>query len=507
MEKLINLKLIHQHSKNIYIDFEKSNGSNRSESEKLTVSYKAMKGKIGAIYEPAQNPNDCYMVILNPWTACSLACGGGKSYLQLMKIEAKNGGKDCKTKETVLNRDCNVQPCPKAIKISSLIQPKESNSYAKSITVKIMPISNRPERYEKCHLKETDALMEKNDDSTKDMPIKPLIPVRLVMNEKTLTAYLNDDLTNLAVTYLLEQSDLIPKGDNKCFVIQNNIKSNKFCILDSVKGSFVDEWSYDFNLFKIQCSKNRPKSNVVFTEKQKLEEEFKNKVEHLKIEVVQEKSEQMKKQVQVNEKQKLVSKVDDYRKISINAIEKEMRLEDLLEKEEENREESETHTLETQIEKEMKKEECLNKSIKQKEIENQFNVAKAQAQRAIQQIAKTTQTQISKQRTLIAKKLIEMRQKQSRKKAELTNHIFTIRTQIAQKLQKINKYGSDVHCTNYNEKVVYCNKNFPDNYFKYQECLSNDTFCYICCENEFGDMHILQRDDCYNKCDTTPIPK
>merc|ERR1712032_1560228 len=147
--------------------------------------------------------------------------------------------------------------------------------------------------------------------------------------------------------------------------------------------------------------------------------------------MVEEKANMIKKRVEQTEKRKLVTKVDEVRKVSLTAIEKEQRLEDLLEKEEETREEDENTTLVRQIESEKKKEECLMKAIKEKEIENQYNIAKASAERAVEKITTETKKQITTQRENITKKIIEMRNRQKRKKAQLRSEVMTIRTQIA----------------------------------------------------------------------------
>merc|ERR1711957_87407 len=346
---------------------------------------------------------------------------------------------------------------------------------------------------------------ELDDATTKNFSIKPMIPIRIVMTDRTFTAYQNDSLESKIVTYNLSQSVLIKKADNKCFSIQNNLKNDKFCMLDSSKGDFVEEWYYDFSLFKNQCKKDRAKSSVIITEEKKLEDDFRNKVNGVKIDMVQEKASLIKKRVGEGEKRKLVNKVDKVRKISLTAIEKEQRLEDLLEKEEGSREDDETTTLQMQINSEKKKEECLMKAIKEKEIENQYNIAKSQAEHAIQKITKETQTQTTKQRENIAKKIIEMRNKQKRKKAQLKSEIMTIRTQIASRLTTINKAGDSKKCTSglkdANEREKYCSQNFADNYIKYSDCINKDSFCYVCCENEFGDLHVVQRDACYTVCD------
>ncbi len=503
METLIKLKLENQDEKEIHIEYSKldRNINNRSNINNLLLK---REEKSEDIYERGKNPNDCYMRIIQSWTPCTLACGGGKSYLQLIKVEARDGGEDCKTKETILTKNCNTQHCPSLYQLKNLNLENKNNQSVddtQNAIIKIMPISKRPQRYDKCHFKETDSLIEKKDETSKYLKNNPLIPVRLVMNEKTITAYLDDDLKNIVVTFLLDRSIFIKKDDNICFIIEDSSKSEKFCLLDRTRGNFVEEWFYDFNLFKYQCKKDREKSSILLTEEKKLENEFKKKIENIKIELIQEKADIIKKKVGEIEKVNLINQIKEVRKISLNAIKKEMKLEDLLQKEEESREENESNMLENQILLEKKKEKFLLRSIKEKEIENQYNIAKAKAEQAIEQIKKNTQIQIANQRQTIAKKIIEMRKKQNRKKAELNNEIMNIRSNIAEKLKKINKIGNEVSCRDRKNKENYCNNNFSENYLKYQDCM-NDSFCYVCCENEFGDLHVLERDNCYSKCES-----
>lgn len=102
-----------------------------------------------------------------------------------------------------------------------------------------------------------------------------------------------------------------------------------------------------------------------------------------------------------------------------------------------------------------------------------------------------------------------MRNKQKRKKAQLKSEIMTIRTQIAARLQTINKAGDEKKCISAlkddAQKEKYCSQNFADNYIKFSDCINKDSFCYVCCENEFGDLHIVQRDSCYTSCDDAEI--
>ena len=500
MLMLIRLKLKNQHSKNIYLEYEKSSTYKTNNTPKIP------DGKVGSIFEGGNSKVDCSMIIIHPWTPCTLACGGGKSYLQLMKIPAKQGGKECENTEAIRQRECNMQACPTVSNMKAITEgTKTTTSIMKSATVKMMSISSRPLRYDKCHLKEGDALIEKNDASTKDFTVKPMIPIRIVMTEKTFAAYQDDTLKSKIIDYNLSQAVMIKKSDGNCFVIQNNERNDKFCMLDSGKGDFLEEWYYDFNLFKNQCQTKRAKSSLIFSEEKKLEDEFKKKVAGVQASMVEEKASMIKKRVEQTETRKLVSKVDKVRKVSLTAIEKEQRLEDLLEKEESSREEDETSTFTQQIESEKKKEECLMKAIKEKEIENQYNIAKASAERAVEKITTETKKQITIQRENITKKIIEMRNRQKRKKAQLRSEVMTIRTQIASRLQTINKMGSTTTCISSmkgeSNREKYCSEHFADNYIKFADCINKDSFCYVCCESEFGDLHVVNRDSCYTSCD------
>jgi len=473
------------------------------------------KLKNGSYYEGGENSKDCKMIILQDWTPCNLACGGGHSFLQLMKVEAKEGGKPCKTKDTILKRSCNTHACPTQGQISG------SNSEMKKlqdlrtqnnriIPVRTVRISNRPQRFDKCHLKETDALMERRDEvslqnlnsNVSKMLEFPLIPIRLVMNDKTITAYQDDNLSDKISTYLLDESTFTKTDDiRRCFIVKNNISSAKFCMIDASKGDFLEEWFYDFNLFKHQCRKEREKSNKYINDEKKLEKEYKDKVNKLKMEIVENKAEAVKKTFEEDEKKKLEKKVHQFRKMSFSAMEKELRLEDLLEKEEESREQSESEMLEQQINQEKKKEQTLIKAIREKELESQLNVAKSQAEKAILEIRKNTQAQILKQRQLVAKKIIEMRQKRKRKNSELKNQILTIRSNIADRLKNINRKGDQGLCLEVKNIESYCTKYFADSFVKMGDCKTKESFCYVCCENEFGELHVLERDQCYASCD------
>lgn len=81
---------------------------------------------------------------------------------------------------------------------------------------------------------------------------------------------------------------------------------------------------------------------------------------------------------------------------------------------------------------------------------------------------------------------------------------------MAERLGKAAKVGNIDNCfvpndENKNLILLYCENNFVSDYNRFKDCKSLEDFCYICCENEFGDLHIQERDKCYNKCDKSSM--
>jgi len=327
MNMLIKLKLKRQHQKGIYIETTPPKdaedvGEDEGADDKTVVGPKG--------------PKDGYWILLQDWSQCTLKCGGGLQYQQLMCSPPKTGGKPCEG-PPIRTRPCNEDPCPEVLDHPKETSPLEAaqNNYTLSPIVKMMSISNRPQRYDKCHLKEGDVLYEKRDDSTKSMAILPRLPARLVMNDKSISLYQDDTMTNKIATFLLVEVVLTRViGSPNCFKIKSTLTEQLICQLEAPRhGDFVEEWDYDFNLFKNQCYKKRARSsNMLKAEEDKLEKKFTDQVNSLKLDIVSQKAEVIKKEIEKDEEVKLTSKVETARTTSMMAIQKESKLEELLEK-------------------------------------------------------------------------------------------------------------------------------------------------------------------------------
>ena len=449
-------------------------------------------------------------VLVQDWTQCSLKCGGGMKYQQYVCIPPKFGGRQCEG-EAVRSMSCNSHPCPDPSNINldidiittNILSPGNNQNNKNSTiilpaVVKTMAVSDRPLQYDKCYLKESDGLMIKEDDMTKNMVNKPRIAVRLVLNNKTLSAYLTDNINYMLVTFLLNDSVFIRSQTyDGCFEIRSPVKSSTFCELEQKKG-WIEEWDYDFNLFKNQCKEVRVA--VPLKETSALEKEFKSRLKTLKEEFLREISERSQISTHQNYVSSMSKKVETTHNYYLIALKKEVELDNLLKKEEIEREIKENSELEKEIELEKKKEDCLGKAIKEKEIESQYNLAKNMAEGEIKELEERTKREIIEKRWSLKKDLEELRKRQYRNKIDKKMEISHIRYAWAEKMSKLSKKGDALICQDKSNISTYCKGKFGNNFTRAAECIKEDSFCEICCENEFGGWWLTEREKCFQLC-------
>jgi len=337
------------------------------------------------------------------------------------------------------------------------------------------------------------------------------LPVRMVMNENTLTLFQDDTYKTMLMSFLLEDTKFARIANTPCFQLLSNNNQAKICEIESTTPNFVEEWDYDFHLFQIQCKKNRPEVQLDDAEEKKLEQDYKDSVDQAKLDVVREKQKALKKAVEETEELEMKKNVKKTQNMTVQAVKKEMQLERMLEKEEKEKEAIETKELVQQITQEKKKKDCLIKVIKEREMEDQLNLAKEQSEAQINELKEEAKKEITIKRNEMKTKILNMRKKNERKKNMLRQKLMSVRTEIADSLQLASKKGSKQICEvtkGDQEKInIYCEGSFPDDFYKLNDCKDQASFCYVCCENEFGAMFVGERDDCYNMCDKKPIEK
>lgn len=83
-----------------------------------------------------------------------------------------------------------------------------------------MAISSRPLRYDKCHLKESDAIFTKYKTATWISENEIRAPWRVVMNERSVTIYNDETLTHEVATFIIERTTLSTIADKpSCFIL------------------------------------------------------------------------------------------------------------------------------------------------------------------------------------------------------------------------------------------------------------------------------------------------
>ena len=243
--------------------------SNSESLVDLLSTKKAGNEKGSAEHSLLETAVDGYWVTINDWTACSLKCGGGVSTLQRACVPPKNGGKTCKG--TAINtKVCNTKPCPDIKNTNSTLS--NGDDTVKKPIIKLVKFSNFPQRYVKCKIKESDLMLYQNlTDPLTAQSAKNLlneisleglgeitVPVRALMNNETISVYTGDSYESLFISFKLKNVRFLRHAVREdCFVLkETESKKINLCSFSPGGGckKEVDEWDYDFHLFKNQCA-------------------------------------------------------------------------------------------------------------------------------------------------------------------------------------------------------------------------------------------------------------
>jgi len=188
----------------------------------------------------------------------------------------------------------------------------------------------------------------------------------------------------------------------------------------------------------------------------------------------------------------------------MKALRKEEDLEELIKNEEISKIKTERKKLIRKFKHEAKKKSCLKKILSQREEEDEKTRETNEIENEVNKLKQEAIRQVRRKRTILRKKLSFIKSRMKRKNRLIEQQIQKIRQEMASDIVNANKNGDWKICKNSRkdkDKVnEYCNANFIDNYFKNEDC-KTENFCYICCENEYGNLFLRKRDLCYTMCD------
>jgi len=325
------------------------------------------------------------------------------------------------------------------------------------------------------------------------------VPTRVVMNNRTVAIFAGEDYDSQILTFRMEDTVFSKSAKESCFVLfEPPEKKAELCPFGmDGKTKTKEEWDYDFNLFKYQCRTKRDTIKINHDFQKKLDDKIKN----AKKEMLDEQENAVKKHVQKKEEEDLKAVVKNTNKIALQAIQKELNLEAMIKSEEADREQREELEMMKAIEQEKKKSECLLKAIKQRQMENQYNLRAKAAEAEIAGIKQAATQQVSIRRSQLKNQIADMRKKYKRRKSALSQQLMGVRNVMAQNMGKAYKKGNAQKCLDAQAtpaaKTTYCSANYPDDYSQLQSCNDGDDFCMLCCDNEFGDMFVKERQACY----------
>ena len=457
------------------------------------------------IYDKPKNwvPKDGYWILLQDWTTCSLKCGGGTSYQQWMCVPPKKGGRKCQGKP-VRTRPCNTQPCP-GTKCSKTKKSKNGNKVLKPI-IKSMPFSKRPQNYIKCQIKEYDVfymtIMKLKSGKNKNTKR----PARLIMNTHTISIYNDDNYKNSVFSFELKRTAIAPKKSQKCcFELQNSKDAYTICggFGQPCGGNtFVNQWIKDFNLFKTGCYENL---KIKLWKKSMAKRAIKNAMDAAGLGGLNDRAKLLQKKVHEKQMDQWNKNIQKTQNTAMKAMKREFDIEKMLQQELQLKAELESKKLVTLKKREQKKKECLLKALKSRDQMNKDLLDKLHKQQKLKAIKLTAKKEVQNQRNKLREKLNEIRNKFKRRKRLIEQDINVIRAEMAKNLVDANKDGNMLICKNSygNKKKIetYCNRELVENYVKNVECKTETNFCYVCCENEFGNMKMDKRGICYKMCD------
>lgn len=486
-------------------------------AKKLSQMKKKMKKKV---FDKPKNwvPKDGYWILLQDWTQCSLKCGGGTSYQQWMCVPPKKNGRKCQGK-AIRTKPCNVQPCPGNLGLKNEYTKSGKTKTLKPI-IKSMPFSLRPQNYLKCIIKEFDVFyMADNPNKKEAQKLAALNPKnktkkikrpgRLVMNTNTISLFNDDNFKNAVFSFNLKNTEIAPKKTNKCcFELQSNKMSFTICggfgqpckITKSL--SFTDQWVKDFTLFKQGCYQNL---KIKLWKKTMEKKALKNAMDAAGLGGLNDRANLIKKKVHQKQMDQWNKKIQNTENTAMKAMKREFDIEKMLQAELQLKAELESKKLLNLKKREKKKKECLQKALKNRDEINKNLLEKLRKQQELNAIKANAKKEVQAQRSKLREKLNAIRNKFKRRKRLIEQDINVIRAEMAKNIMDANRKGNMLKCKNAygnKEKIkTYCNKNIVEDYMKNVECRSEASFCYVCCETEFGNMVMEKRGICYKMCD------
>jgi len=257
----------------------------------------------------------------------------------------------------------------------------------------------------------------------------------------------------------------------------------------------IGKWIKDINDFKSNCKSKKKKDIYADPDVQKAIAEALSKKMHKKL-----------KNSRINDalnKDSMNKQLKMAQLLALKSLDKELKYEERMEKEESMREEKEKEELKKQLLCEEKKKENLIKALILKSAGSQLK-NKIEMKKKLKMIHDDLKDKVMRNRKMLEEKLYRMKKIHERKISNVKNQINDIRFSLTESMIKAEKKGDMKQCKSdlsQNDIEGYCNSSFQNDFYLNIDCKKKSDFCSICCENEFGEMHQKERELCYAQCE------
>lgn len=333
------------------------------------------------------------------------------------------------------------------------------------------------------------------------------LPTRVVMNNQTISIFSGDSYTSMVLSFPLKRTQFSRSGYHKnCFILTNGDKNAELCPFGSEGGNMVEEWDYDFLMFRDKCKTVKDKYDI----QNQLNQSLNDKMKDAKQQIIIEQENNVKKKIEEEEVADLKVTYKKTNEIALKAIQKELDLEAMIKEEEFQREQEEQTELVQKVEEERKKSDMLMKAIKEKQLENQFNIRAEETKQDIDNVKKEVVDTVTIKRKELKQKIMDMRKKAQRKKDEIASELQTVRISMSKTMTNAYKIGNGEKCkqgrTDEKIRLTYCTANFMTDINLFANCKDSNDFCLVCCDHEFGEMYPEKRQSCYaDNCEPVVI--
>lgn len=138
-------------------------------------------------------------------------------------------------------------------------------------------------------------------------------------------------------------------------------------------------------------------------------------------------------------------------------------------------------------------------------MEKKQEETKTETRERLLDIQKDLKLKIILQRKKLLRRLNLIKLAHLKKRNQLKQHIMDVRRVLTQNIISAEKVGDTKNCLNNLESEAnmrkYCSIAYVTDPESEIECKHPDNFCYLCCENEYGEVHKSERDQCIGQCE------